>query len=50
MIPIQAKNITLIIQIALILNDLNNIERSLVKLLLIEDKIIVCATYLIPDI
>ncbi|WP_412728246.1 hypothetical protein [Escherichia ruysiae] len=50
MIPIQAKNITLIIQTALILNDLNNIERSLVKLRLIEDEIIVCATYLIPDI
>ncbi|WP_375294550.1 hypothetical protein [Escherichia coli] len=50
MIPIQAKNITLIIQTTLILNELNNIERSLVKLLLIEDEIIVYATYLIPDI
>ncbi|HFL8999933.1 TPA: protein YmgI, partial [Escherichia coli] len=27
----------------------NNSERSLVKQILIEDEIIVCATYLIPD-
>ncbi|QGY24026.1 hypothetical protein F4W66_05330 [Escherichia coli] len=32
------------------LNYLNNSERSLVKQILIEDEIIVCATYLIPDI
>ncbi|MFP2606133.1 MULTISPECIES: hypothetical protein [Escherichia] len=44
-IPIQAKTIILIIQTALILNYLNNRERSLVKLFLIEDEIIVCATY-----
>ncbi len=39
-----------IITATLILNYLNNSERSLVKQILIEDEIIVCATYLIPDI
>ena len=43
-------NIIPIITVTLILNYLNNSERSLVKQILIEDEIIVCATYLIPDI
>ena len=46
-ILIPVKNI--IITVTLILNYLNNSERSLVKQILIEDEIIVCATYLIPD-
>ncbi|HCJ9724310.1 TPA: hypothetical protein NV987_002779 [Escherichia coli] len=48
-ILIHVKNIIPIITATLILNYLNNSERSLVKIL-IEDEIIVCATYLIPDI
>ncbi|EFC0632300.1 TPA: hypothetical protein ACOR5H_001412 [Escherichia coli] len=49
-ILIPVKNIIPIITVTLILNCLNNSERSLVKQILIEDEIIVCATYLIPDI
>lgn len=49
-ILIHVKNIIPIITATLILNYLNNSERSLVKRILIEDEIIVCATYLIPDI
>ena len=49
-ILIHEKNIIPIITATLILNYLNNSERSLVKQILIEDEIIVCATYLIPDI
>ncbi|WP_407907806.1 hypothetical protein [Escherichia coli] len=49
-ILIHVKNITPIITVTLILNYLNNSERSLVKQILIEAEIIVCATYLIPDI
>ncbi|MES1567415.1 hypothetical protein [Escherichia coli] len=49
-ILIQVKDIIPIITATLILNYLNNSERSLVKQVLIEDEIIVCATYLIPDI
>ncbi len=45
-----APSIIPIITATLILNYLNNSERSLVKQILIEDEIIVCATYLIPDI
>ena len=48
-ILIPVKNIIPIITVTLILNYLNNSERSLVKQILIEDEIIVCATYLIPD-
>ena len=47
-ILIPVKNIIPIITVTLILNYLNNSERSLVKQILIEDEIIVCATYLIP--
>ncbi|EGI7096663.1 TPA: hypothetical protein JNZ57_003533 [Shigella boydii] len=49
-ILIHVKNIIPIITATLILNYLNNSECSLVKQILIEDEIIVCATYLIPDI
>ncbi|AKI66980.1 MULTISPECIES: protein YmgI [Enterobacteriaceae] len=49
-ILIHVKNIIPIITATLILNYLNNSERSLVKQILIEDEIIVRATYLIPDI
>ena len=49
-ILIHVKNIIPIITVTLILNYLNNSERSLVKQILIEDEIIACATYLIPDI
>ncbi|EEQ1607750.1 TPA: protein YmgI [Escherichia coli] len=49
-ILIHVKNIIPIITATLILNYLNNSERSLVKQILIEDEIIACATYLIPDI
>ncbi|EFH2896942.1 protein YmgI [Escherichia coli] len=49
-ILIHVKNIIPIITATLILNYLNNSERSLVKQILIEDEIIVSATYLIPDI
>ena len=49
-ILIHVKNIIPIITATLILNYLNNSERSLVKQILIADEIIVCATYLIPDI
>ena len=49
-ILIHVKNIIPIITATLILNYLNNSERSLVKQILIEDEISVCATYLIPDI
>ncbi|MEF4684694.1 protein YmgI [Escherichia coli] len=49
-ILIHVKNIIPIITATLILNYLNNSERSLVKQFLIEDEIIVYATYLIPDI
>ncbi|MEL8223078.1 hypothetical protein J4V40_20980 [Escherichia coli] len=49
-ILINVKNIIPIITATLILNSLNNSERSLVQQILIEDEIIVCATYLIPDI
>ena len=45
-ILIHVKNIIPIITATLILNYLNNSERSLVKQILIEDEIIVCATYL----
>ena len=48
-ILIPVKNIIPIITVTLILNYLNNSERSLVKQILIADEIIVCATYLIPD-
>ena len=48
-ILIPVKNIIPIITVTLILNYLNNSERSLVKQILIEDEIIACATYLIPD-
>ena len=48
-ILIHVKNIIPIITVTLILNYLNNSERSLVKQILIEDEIIACATYLIPD-
>ncbi|HCN3263729.1 TPA: hypothetical protein N6S22_003915 [Escherichia coli] len=48
-ILIPVKNIIPIITVTLNLNYLNNSERSLVKQILIEDEIIVCATYLIPD-
>ena len=47
---IHVKNIIPIITATLILNYLNNSERSLVRQISIEDEIIVCATYLIPDI
>ncbi|EPC0908917.1 hypothetical protein ACRV43_003939, partial [Escherichia coli] len=43
-ILIPVKNIIPIITVTLILNYLNNSERSLVKQILIEDEIIVCAT------
>ncbi len=43
-ILIHVKNIIPIITATLILNYLNNSERSLVKQILIEDEIIVCAT------
>ncbi|MGE2676707.1 hypothetical protein ACPSX6_16885 [Escherichia coli] len=49
-ILIPVKNIIPITTVTLILNYLNNSERSLVKQILIEDEIIACATYLIPDI
>ena len=49
-ILIPVKNIFTSITVTLILNYLNNSERSLVKQILIEDEIIACATYLIPDI
>ena len=49
-ILIPVKNIIPIITVTLILNYLNNSERSLVKQILIEDEIIASATYLIPDI
>ncbi|EIA0357660.1 hypothetical protein K6058_003729 [Shigella boydii] len=49
-ILIHVKNIIPIITATLILNYLNNSERSLVKQILIEDEFIVRATYLIPDI
>lgn len=49
-ILIHVKTYSLSSQPRTILNYLNNSERSLVKQILIEDEIIVCATYLIPDI
>ena len=47
-ILIHVKNIIPIITATLILNYLNNSDRSLVKQILIEDKIILYAAYLKP--
>ncbi|MCZ8724817.1 hypothetical protein OM269_22460 [Escherichia albertii] len=46
---ISWKTMNPIITRTLLLNYLNNSERSLVKQVLIEDETIVCATDLIPD-
>ena len=48
-ILIPVKNIIPIITVTLILNYLNNSERSLFKQIVFEDEIIVWATYLTPD-